>query len=157
MHPLKMEQKKKKFPDEYIQKIKIISLAKDKIISTMSLSRITKFINLELKRDKKNIIISKATVCRILKKEYVKPRKIKKVFYLNQRQKDEWLKFCKTMLEKGIIAGQIFFTDVTKNEMGSYKNGHIILSKENQKKSKSGDEDVFNLINRPQKNLIYQL
>ena len=75
LHPLKMEQKKKrKLPDEYIQKI--ISLAKDKTTSTMSSSRITKFINLKLKRDKKNITISKATVCRILKEEYGKPRKI---------------------------------------------------------------------------------
>ena len=40
-----------------------------------------------LKRDKMNITVSKATVCRILKKEYGKPRKIKKVFYLNQKQK----------------------------------------------------------------------
>ena len=91
---------------EYIQKI--ISLAKDKKTSTMSSSRITKFINLKLKRDKKNITISKVTVCRILKEEYGKPRKIKKVFYLNQRQKDERLKFCKTMLEKGITGGRYF-------------------------------------------------
>ena len=55
------------------------------------------------------------------------------------------------MLEKGITGGQIFFTDETKIEMGSYINDHIRLSKENQKKLKSGDEDIFNLINRPQK------
>ena len=66
LHPLKTEQKKKKkLPDEYIKKI--IDLAKNKTTSTMSSSRITKLMNLILKRDKKNITISKATVCRILK------------------------------------------------------------------------------------------
>ena len=94
--------KEKKFPEEYIQKI--ISLAKDKTTSTMSSSRITKFINLKLKRDKKNITISKATLCRILKEEYSKHRKIKS-FYLNQIRKDELLKFCITMLEKVLLGG----------------------------------------------------
>ena len=85
-HPLKTEQiKKRKLPDKYIQKI--IDLAKDKITSTMSSAINTKYINLMLKRDKMNITVSKATVCRILKKEYGKPRKIKKFFYLNQKQK----------------------------------------------------------------------
>ena len=74
LHPLKAEQfKKRKLPDKYIQKI--IQLAKDKTTSTMSSARITKYINLMLKRDKMNITVSKATVCRILKKEYGKPKK----------------------------------------------------------------------------------
>ena len=156
LHPLKTEQKKKKkLPDEYIKKI--IDLSKNKTTSTMSSSRITKLMNLILKRDKKNITISKATVCRILKNEYGKPRKIKKVFYLNQKQKDERLKFCKMMLEKGITGEQIFFTDETKIEMGSYINDHIRLSKENQEKLKTGDENVFQLINRPQKKYEFSI
>ena len=109
-HLLKAEQiKKRKLPDKYIQKI--IGLAKDKTTSTMSSARITKYINLMLQRDKMNMTISKSTVCRILKKEYGKPRKIKKVFYLNQKQKEQRLKFCQMILEKGIKGEQIFFTD----------------------------------------------
>ena len=85
-HPLKVEQiKKRKLPDKYIQKI--IGLAKDKTTSTMSSARITKYINLMLQRDKMNMTISKATVCRILKKEYGKPRKIKKVFLFKSKTK----------------------------------------------------------------------
>ena len=113
-HPLKVEQiKKRKLPDKYIQKI--IGLAKDKTTSTMSSARITKYINLMLQRDKMNMTISKATVCRILKKEYGKPRKIKKVFYLNQKQKEQRLKFCQMILEKGIKDDQIIF--LTKQKL----------------------------------------
>ena len=94
---------------------------------------------------------SKATICGILNKEYGKPRKIKKVFFLNKKQKDERIKFCIMILEKGIKEGQIFFTDETKIEMGAYVNGHIRLSKNSKEKLKKGDEDIFDLINRPQK------
>ena len=37
------------------------------------------------------------------------------------------------MLEKGITGVQIFFSDETKFEIGSFINEHIRLSKENQK------------------------
>ena len=150
LHPLKTEQtKKRKLPDKYIQKI--LDLAKDKTTSAMSSARITKYINLMLGRDKMNITVSKATVCRILKKEYGKPRKIKKVFFLNQKQKDQRLTFCQKILDKGIKGEEIFFTDETKIELGSFINDHIRLSKENQQKLIRGDEDAYNLINRPQK------
>ena len=44
----------------------------------MSSYRIMKYINLKLEKNKMNLKVSKATICRILKKEYGKPRKIKK-------------------------------------------------------------------------------
>ena len=149
-HPLKTEQtKRRKLPDTYIQKI--IELAKDKTTSSMSSYRIMKYINLKLAKDKMNMKISKATICRILNKEYGKPRKIKKVFFLNKKQKDDRVKFCKMILEKGIKGDQIFFSDETKIEMGAYVNDHIRLSKDSKEKLKKGDEDAFDLINRPQK------
>ena len=151
-HPLKTEQtKRRKLPDTYIQKI--IELAKDKTTSSMSSYRIMKYINLKLAKDKMNMKISKATICRILNKEYGKPRKIKKVFFLNKKQKDDRVKFCKMILEKGIKGNQIFFSDETKIEMGAYVNDHIRLSKDSKEKLKKGDEDSFDLINRAQKNL----
>ena len=55
------------------------------------------------------------------------------------------------ILEKGIKGEQIFFTDETKIEMGSYVNDHIRLSKENQQKLVEGDEDAYKLVNMPQK------
>ena len=45
--------------------------------------------NLKLAKDKMNMKVSKATICRILNKEYGKPRKIKKVFFLNKNQKEK--------------------------------------------------------------------
>ena len=76
-HPLKAEQiKKRKLPDKYIQKI--IGLAKDKTTSTMSSARIIKYINLMLQRDKMNMTISKATVCRILKRNMASQEKLKR-------------------------------------------------------------------------------
>ena len=104
----------------------------------MSSYRIMKYINLKLAKDKMNRKVSKATICRILNKEYGKPRKIKKVFFLNKKQKDERIKFFKTILEKGIKGDQIFFTDETKIEMGAYLNDHIRLSKDRKEKSKKG-------------------
>ena len=104
-----------------------------------------------LKRDKLNISISKATVCRILKNEFGKPRKIRKVFFLNEKQKDQRLEFCHEILKRGIRGDQIFFSDETKIEMGSYIHDYIRLSEENKDKLKKGDEDAFKLINREQK------
>ena len=49
-----------------------------------------------------NITVSKATVCRILNKEYRKPRKIKEVFYLNKKQKEQRVRFYEMIIEKGI-------------------------------------------------------
>ena len=49
-----------------------------------------------------------------------------------------------------------FFSDETKIELGAYINDYIRLSKENKNKFKKGDEEAFNLINRPQKNLNHQ-
>ena len=117
----------------------------------MSSYRIMKYINLKLERDKMNMKVSKATICRILNKEYCKPRKIKKVFFLNKKQKEERVKFCKMILDKGIKGEQIFFTDETNIEMGPYVNDHIRLSKDSKEKLKKGDEDAFDIINRPLK------
>ena len=55
------------------------------------------------------------------------------------------------ILDRGITGKQIFFTDEIKIEKGFYINDHIRLSKDNQEKLKKGDENVFKLINRPQK------
>ena len=117
----------------------------------MSSSRIMRYINLVLKRDNLNINVSKAIVCRILKNEFGKPRKIRRVFYLNSKQKEQRLKFCEEILNRGITGEQIFFSDETKIEMGSYVHDYIRLSEENKDKIKKGDEEAFKLINREQK------
>ena len=145
-HPLKTQQFKKKLPEQYIKRI--IEFARNKTTSIMSSSRIMRYINLVLKRDNLNINVSKAIVCRILKNEFGKPRKIRRVFYLNSKQKEQRLKFCEEILNRGITWEQIFFSDETKIEMGSYVNDYIRLSEENKDKIKKGDEEAFKLINR---------
>ena len=80
-NPIKTEQKRRrKLGDKYIKEI--IALAENKTTSSMSSNRIANIINKKLKEDGLNLSITKMTVCRILKQEYGKPRKIKKVFYL---------------------------------------------------------------------------
>ena len=120
---------KKKLPEQYIKRI--IEFARNKTTSIMSSSRIMRYINLinlVLKRDKLNINVSKAIVCRILKNEFDKPRKIRRVFYLNSKQKEQRLKFCEEILNRVITGEQIFFSDETKIEMGSYVHDYIRLS-----------------------------
>ena len=69
-----------------------------------------KYIDLKLERDKMNMKVSMATICRILNKEYGKQRKIKNFFFLNKKQIVERIKFCKIILEKCVKGDQIFLT-----------------------------------------------
>ena len=66
-------------------------------------------------------------------------------------QKRQRIEFCEKMLKKGIKGRNIFFSDETKIDMGSYFNDSIRLTKENKEKLKKGSQEVFNLINRPQR------
>ena len=117
----------------------------------MSSSAIREIINNQLKKDKKNISIIKMTVCRILKQAYGTPRKVKKVFYLTKKQKEKRIKFCEEMIKRKISGKKIFFTDETKVSMGSYTKDLIRLSDDTIKKLKNGEEDSFDIINRPEK------
>ena len=128
-----------------------MDLAKDQTTSDMSSARIASQINKDLEKDGKNITIHKATICRILNKELGKPRKIKKVFYLTQKQKQKRVDFCQDMLKKNISGEKIIFTDETRIEMGSYIHDSIRLSKETNQKLKEGQKDAFELINRPRR------
>ena len=66
---------------------------------------------------------------------------------MNEKQKKERVKFCEAILE----GDQIFFIKETKIDMAPFINDSIRLSRENQEKLKSGDEEVFKLINKPEK------
>ena len=54
-------------------------------------------------------------------------------------------------MKRKIKGEQIFFTDETKIDMAPFLNDSIRLSKENQEKLKSGDEEAFKLVNKPEK------
>lgn len=154
--PIKMDIKRRTKLNEQYKK-KIVDLAKDKLTSDMGARKIADIINKDLKennvRDTKGNILSieKTAVNRYLKNALGRPRKVRRVFYLNDKQKKERVKFCESILNKRIKGEQIFFTDETKIDMAPFLNDSIRLSLENQKKLKSGNEDAYKLVNKQEK------
>ena len=129
-------------------------MAPNKTTSTMSCRKIARIINTSFK--KRNIMqngkplnISFKTVSNYLKEVYGKPKKIRKVFYLNESQKKKRLEFCQKILEREIDPKSIMFTDECKLDLGAYTRDWIRLDSESQKKLKAGDLNVYDLINRP--------
>ena len=97
----------------------------------MSSRKIASLINEELKINNIGITISKDTVNRYLKSAFGRPRKIRKVFHLTDKQKKERIRFCEKMLELDVSGKQIFFTDETQIKTGSFIKDSIRLTKEN--------------------------
>ena len=125
--------------DEKYRK-EIISLAENQTTSSMSSRKIAYIMNKKFEEENLDITISKDTVNRYLKEELGKPRKIRKVFHLTKKKKEERVKFCKRMLEREIDGGKIFFTQI---QIGAYIKDSIRLSKENQIKLKEGKKIGF--------------
>ena len=111
----------------------------------MSSNKISNIINKKLKEKGKNLSIIKMNVGRILK-----PRKIKRIFYLSKKNKMKRVEFCKKMIEKNISGKNILFTDEAIIDMGCYTNDSIRLS-DNKTKLKKGDKEAFKLINKEEK------
>ena len=55
--------------------------------TTMGCKKIAAIINEKFEKEGRNLRVSKATICRILKKYYGKPRKMKKLFCTNNKKK----------------------------------------------------------------------
>ena len=156
--PIKNEIIRRTKLDEKYKK-RIVELAEDKLTSDMGSRKIAEIINKELKennvRDSRgNIItIEKTAVNKYLKKALGKPRKVRRVFFLNEVQKKERIKFCENILNRKIRGDQIFFTDETKIDLAPFLNDSIRLSLNNQEKLKQGKEEAFQLINKPEKKI----
>ena len=151
-HEIKERQfKPKKLKDIYIKAIQ--KWAKDKTTSQRSSRTIARMINSTLEKrnevDKKGrqISVHYTTVNNYLKEYYGKPRKIRKVFFLSKEQMEKRKKFCQMILDKKIKPEQIFFSDESKIELGSFTNDSIRLDPQKQK----WNEETYNLINRKQK------
>ena len=110
----------------------------------MSSNKIANIINKKLKEDGLNLSITKMTVCRIINKELEKPRKIKRVFYLSEKNKTKRVEFCKKMLEKDISGKNILFTDEAIIDMGCYNRDSIRLSDDNKQKLKKEKKKLLN-------------
>ena len=147
--------RKLKLPMKYIKKI--VKLAENRPVSEMPSRKIAMIINAQLKKDKvldykgEILKIRHSTVCKYLDKFLGKPRKIRKVFYLSEKQKEERVKFCRMILEKEIIQKDVFWTYETQIGLFNFFDDEIRLSKDNQKKLEKGDLDVYELITRPKK------
>ena len=63
--------------------------------TTMGCRKIAAIINEKFEKEGRNLRVSKATVCRILKKYYGKPRKMKKLFCTNNKKKRKESNFVK--------------------------------------------------------------
>ena len=143
------QSKKKKLNSIYLERIK--RWANNKTTSTRSSRIISGMINSILEKrnvkDKKGkqMTIHYTTINRYLKEYYGKPRKIRKVFYLSEEQKKKRVDFCKKILERGIKAEQIFFTDESNIQLGAFTNDYIRLDPN----KKPWDESTYELINRP--------
>ena len=148
--PIKLEQyRKKKLDDDKINKI--VSLAENKTTSSMSCRKIALMMNEDFKKENLNLKISKDSVNRYLKAALGRPRRIRKVFHLNKKQKKQRVQFCEDILKKEIDGKNIFFTDETQIKTGAFIKDSIRLSRDNQQKLKEGNPEAFKLINRPEK------
>lgn len=74
---------------------------------------------------------------------------------MTKKQKKQRVEFCKNILKNKIKGESIFFTDETQIKFRSYNNDYIRLSEENEKRLKKGDEEVLDLLRRPEKQSIF--
>ena len=127
-----IQKRRKKLPQTYIKEI--CKMARDKTTSEMGSKKIANLINETLKKkrimDSKGKIISVSfkTICRYLNELLGTPRKIRKCFFLSEKQREERVKFCKNILSRGLSFKDIMFTDETKIDLGSYSNDFIRFS-----------------------------
>ena len=61
------------------------------------------------------------------KQHFGKPRKIRRVSYLNEENNRKRKEFCNFILKIKIRPEQIFFTDISKMDLGSFKHDSYCL------------------------------
>ena len=98
----------------------------------------------------KPLTVGKTMITDHLKTIFGNPRKIKKVFYLDDKKKRERLEFCQKILKKQIKGENIFFIDETKLDLSPFTYDYIRITREDQERLKKGDPSIANLINRPE-------
>ena len=92
--PIKKEiHRRSKLSDEDINEI--IKMAENQTTSNMGCRKIASIMNENFKTKGSNLRVSKATVCRILKKYFGKPRKMKSFFVLKIKKKKKESNFVK--------------------------------------------------------------
>ena len=146
------QHKPKKLNEKYIKTIQRWAL--NITTSQRSSRKIATMINSILAKRKefdskgRQITIHYTTVNNYLREYYGKPRKIRKTFFLSNEQMQKRKEFCQMILDKNIQPQQIFFSDESKIDLGSFSHDLIRLDPN----KRIWDEDTYNLINRPLKN-----
>ena len=137
---------------------KIYELASNRTTREMPGGLIAIKINNTLKKDNvldkngKILTITKSQVNRILKGKYGKPLKVRKVFYLNEAAKKKRLEFCQKIIQMGLEAKNIFFTDETRMDTAPNTKGESIrLSSKIKNQIRNGNEEGYKKINRETK------
>ena len=126
----------------------MIKLAENRTTSDMDSRKITMLMNEKFKKEGRKLTINHMTTCRILNKNMGKPRKMKKVFSINNKKKEERIKYCNKILELDLRGKDLFFTDESIMDLSPFVNEKIRLSKENNEKLKKGDPEALNLLNK---------
>ena len=131
----------------------LVRWARDKPINLWSAKKIQNKFNLLPKYKKEKNMpkkISLTTVNKTLNQYLSRPKHMRKVFYLNEKKKEQRLKFLLFMKENSISPDDIFFTDESIINLSSYfgKNNKIRISKRTAKKLKNGNEAAISLINK---------
>ena len=132
--------RRKKLNEKEIDEL--VKLAENKPTSIASSRKLAK----EMKR--RGITISKSSICTYLNERLGKPRKIKPVFALNDKNKIKRVEYCQKLIDNHIIGKNIFFTDETQIKCEYAKNKKIRLSTDNIQKLKKGDPEVLKLMER---------
>ena len=125
----------------------MIKLAENKTTSDIGSRKITLLMNKIFDKEGRNLTKSHMTT-RFSNKNIGKPRKIKKVFSINNIKKEKRIKFCNKIKELGLNGKDIFFTDECIMDLSQFVNEKIRLSKENSEKLKKGDTEALNLVSK---------
>jgi len=83
-----------------------------------------------------------------------RPRKVRKVFFLNDDHLQQRKDFCDYLIEEDITGEDIFFTDESNFDLSNNINSQtnkIRLSKSSLKKLKKGDKATIDLVCKEEK------
>ena len=101
----------------------LIKMAKNKTIAEASSRKLTRDINKML--EERGISINKSTTCNYLNNGLGKPRSIRPVFALNDKQRGKRVKYCQKLIDNGILGKNIFFTYETQIKCSFVKNNYF--------------------------------
>ena len=129
--------RRSKLSDDDIREI--VKMAENQTTSNMGSRKIAAIMNEKFKREGRNMRVSRTTICKILRNYLGKPRKMKRLFYVNKKKKEERIKFCEKILELKLKGKELFFTDESQMDCNQFVNEQIRLSPENTEQLKKGD------------------